>query len=74
MGDRKCRTECQCIPGLKARLVSASPRHRSQPAGPAGVGGGLELLGVAVCPGVPRLSKLAWGGLLWQERERLECG
>lgn len=57
MGDKKCRSVGQCILGLKARLVSASPRQGGQPAGLrrelelTGIGAGGEVPG---CPHWPR--------------------
>lgn len=62
MGDKKMREHGpvhnmgQCIPGLKARLVSASAGHRGQP---AGLRSGAGADGEWSVQGVPRLAKLA---------------
>lgn len=53
---KKCGNMGQCIPGLKARLVSASAGHRGQP---AGLRSGTGADGEWSVQGVPRLAKLA---------------
>lgn len=68
---KKCRNMGQCIPGLKAKLVSASLRHRSQPAGLVGEGAWSWCV---VCRRVPRLSKLAWVGFSVRRRNAQSAG
>lgn len=74
MGDKKSRSVGQCILGLKAKLVSASPRQRGQPAGfrrelrLMGIGPGKEG-GQAGCPSWPGVSFPRWKG----ERAQAEC-
>lgn len=70
MGDKKSRSVGQCILGLKAKLVSASPRQRGQP---AGFRRELRLMGIGPGRGGGgaggRLPQLAWSELPQVEGE-----
>lgn len=65
MGDKKCRSVGQCILGLKARLVSVSPRQGGQP---AGLRRELELTGIGAGGEVPGCPHWPGGGSpTWKE-------